>query len=114
MRGSDRRRRGRLAGFTIDPALIRFVALLALAGSVAGEASAQATAAAPQRLAVFLDCHADCDFDLIREEISFVDWVRERTVSDIHLLITSLGAGAGGSQYTLAFLGQRSMAGRGD
>lgn len=75
---------------------------------------AQTPATGPQRLAVFLDCHANCDFDLIREEISYVDWVRERTAVDIHLLITSQDAGAGGDEYTLAFLGQRTMAGRGD
>jgi len=82
--------------------------------SLAAPSRAQPTAPSPQRLAVFLDCHARCDFDLIREEISYVDWVRERTAVDIHLLITSQGAGAGGSEYTLAFLGLRTMAGRGD
>ncbi|MEX2153786.1 MAG: DUF481 domain-containing protein [Gemmatimonadaceae bacterium] len=94
--------------------MARLVALLLLTVSVAGPSRAQSIATSPQRLAVFLDCHADCDFDLIREEVSYVDWVRERTAADIHLLITSQGAGAGGSEYTLAFLGQRSMAGRGD
>jgi hypothetical protein len=72
------------------------------------------TPSATTRLAVFLDCHADCDFDLIRKEITYVDWVRDRTASDIHLLVTSQGAGAGGQEYTLAFLGQRAAAGRGD
>src|SRR5688500_10417978 len=81
---------------------------------VAGPVAAQSNAATRARLSVFLDCHADCDFDLIREEVSYVDWVRERTAGDIHLLITTQDAGAGGSEYTLAFLGQRSMVGRGD
>jgi hypothetical protein len=91
----------------------RLVVFLLFIG-VAATATAQPGAASPQKLAVFLDCHASCDFDLIREDISYVDWVRDRSGSDIHLLITSLDAGAGGSEYTLAFLGQRSMAGRGD
>jgi hypothetical protein len=83
--------------------------------SLIGNSSvAQSAATGTQRLAVFLDCHADCDFDLIRQEISFLDWVRERTAVDIHLLVTSLTTGAGGSEYTLAFLGQRAMAGRSD
>ncbi len=76
--------------------------------------TAQSNAAGAQRLAVFLDCHADCDFDLIREEIRYVDWVRDRTAVDIHLLITDQDAGAGGTEYTLAFLGQRAMAARSD
>ncbi len=93
--------------------MIRLIALL-LTISVAASTAAQSTATSPQRLSVFLDCQTNCDFDLIREEVSYVDWVRERTAVDVHLLITSQGAGAGGSEYTLAFLGLRSMAGRGD
>ena len=75
---------------------------------------AQSPSAGGQRLAVFLDCHADCDFDFIRQEVTYVDWVRDRTAVDVHLLITAQGTGAGGAEYTLAFLGQRAMAGRGD
>jgi hypothetical protein len=94
--------------------VIRFLAVFLLAAGVWGRAAAQSGAAPTQRLAVFLDCHADCDFDLIREQISYVDWVRERTAVDVHLLITSLDAGAGGSEYTLAFLGQRALSARND
>jgi uncharacterized protein DUF481 len=94
--------------------VIRILAVFVLAASLWGKAAAQSGAPPAQRLAVFLDCHADCDFDLIREQISYVDWVRERTAVDVHLLITSLGAGAGGSEYTLAFLGQRALSERND
>lgn len=94
--------------------MVRLVALLLLTVSFAAPTAAQTTATSQPRLAVFLDCQTHCDFDLIREEISYVDWVRERTAVDLHLLITSQGAGAGGSEYTVAILGQRSMAGRGD
>ena len=93
---------------------MRILAVFLLAICLPGAAAAQATAAPAQRLAVFLDCHANCDFDLIREQISYVDWVRERTAVDVHLLITELGAGAGGSEYTLAFLGQRTLSARTD
>ncbi|MGH7459884.1 MAG: hypothetical protein ACREMA_02500 [Longimicrobiales bacterium] len=94
--------------------MIRIVAVSLLAVCLPVTALAQVNATPAQRLAVFLDCHADCDFDLIREQISYVDWVRERTAVDVHLLITSLGAGAGGSEYTLAFLGQRALSTRTD
>ena len=93
--------------------MTRIVALLLLATSLAGPISAQAPGTS-QRLSVFLDCHADCDFDLIREEIAYVEWLRDRTGSDVHLLITSLDAGAGGTAFTVEFLGQGRMAGRGD
>lgn len=65
-------------------------------------------------LSVYLDCRTWCDMDLIREEIGYVNWVRDRTVADVHVLVTSQSAGVGGSALTLAFLGQRAFAGRGD
>jgi hypothetical protein len=91
------------------------VVVLAVLSAASAPSLAQTPAARQQqRLAVFLDCHADCDFDLIRQEVTYVDWLRERTAVDVHLLVTSLATGAGGSEYSLAFLGQRAMAGRGD
>jgi hypothetical protein len=94
------------------PRWLLLLAALLVHGALA---SAQSPApAATTRLTVFLDCLASCDFDLVRQEITYVDWVRDRTVADVHLLVTSQGAGGGGSEYTLAFLGQRSAAGRGD
>ena len=61
---------------------------------------------------VFLDCQADgCDSQHFRQEIEFVNWVRDRTVADVHLLITSQGAAGGGSAYQLTYIGQRAFAG---
>ena len=68
----------------------------------------------PPKLAVFFDCRTSCDFDFTRTEITYVDWVRDRAVADVHLLLTSQEAGAGGSAYTLAFIGLRGLTGRGD
>jgi hypothetical protein len=88
--------------------------MAALAIAVPG-ALAQGPGGPPARAAVYLDCRTDgCDSDLIRTEITWVDWVRDRTVADVHVLITSQQAGASASAYTIAFLGQRGFAGRGD
>src|ERR1041385_8095423 len=38
----------------------------------------------PETLNVFLDCSFFCDFDYIRTEIPFVNWVRDRTDADVH------------------------------
>jgi uncharacterized protein DUF481 len=89
-------------------AILIFVATASLP---APSASAQVT---PSRPAVFFDCRTNCDFDFTRTEITYVDWVRDRAVADVHLLMTSQEAGAGGSAYTLAFIGLRTLAGRGD
>jgi hypothetical protein len=37
--------------------------------------------------------------------VTFVDYVRDRTASDVHVLITSQSTGAGGVEYTLKFIG---------
>jgi hypothetical protein len=55
---------------------------------------------------IFLDCRR-CDRDYIRTEIPFVNFVRDRKEADIHLLITTQRTGAGGDEYTMAFIGQR-------
>jgi len=89
------------------------------AALVTGVAHAQSEApqpapAASALVAVYLDCRASCDFSLIRTEITYVNWVRDREVADVHVLLTSQRAGAGGEQFTAAFLGAREFAGRGD
>jgi hypothetical protein len=64
---------------------------------------------------VFLDCSGFyCDGQFFRTEIVSVNWVRERTEADVHILATSQPTGGGGVRYTLAFIGQRAFAGVGD
>jgi hypothetical protein len=67
----------------------------------------------PPSVAVFLDCNM-CDEEFIHTEITYVDWVRDRTAANVHLLVTTEGTGGGGTQFTLAFLGRLHFAGRGD
>lgn len=76
-------------------------------------AAAQA-APTEQPLAVFLDCQFFCDQDFIRTEIGYVSWVRDRTASDVHILVTQQSTGGGGQEYTLAFMGQRASTGKTD
>jgi hypothetical protein len=68
----------------------------------------------PSTVNVFLDCSYYCDFDFIRTEVSYVNWVRDRTDADVHVLVTSQGTGGGGSEYTLAFIGLRGFAATSD
>jgi hypothetical protein len=65
----------------------------------------------PRSLRVFLDCEF-CDFDHFRREITFVDYVRDRAVAQVHVLVTGQETGAGGRQYTFYFIGQEMFAGR--
>jgi hypothetical protein len=83
--------------------------LLGPAAAHAGEPTAN-----PEResVRVFLDCPRGCDQTFIRQEVAFVDFVRERRDADVHLLITREGLGAGGWRYTLEFIGQGAFAGQ--
>jgi len=70
-----------------------------------------------QALRVFLDCQGmvrGCDRDFLVQELTWVNWVRDRFDSDVHLLITSLAAGNGGRELTITFLGQKRFAGKTD
>lgn len=63
------------------------------------------------RLKVFYDCNTDgCHADFIREEVDFVEYVRDRSDADVHVLVTTATTGARGREYTLAFIGQGALA----
>jgi hypothetical protein len=97
--------------------VLRYALALGLAVLAPAECiGAQDTSAAGavRDLRVFLDCNANCDRDYMRSETPWVAFVRDRTDADVHLLITSLGTGGGGQEYTLNFLGLGSFEGRND
>jgi hypothetical protein len=84
--------------------------LLSAAPAVAQQPAPQAAPAAT--LSVFLDCqNVYCDEDYVRTEIKAVNWVRDRQVSDVHVLVTGQDTGAGGREFTLTFLGLRLYSG---
>ncbi|ASB50183.1 hypothetical protein [Alkalitalea saponilacus] len=59
---------------------------------------------------VFLDC-PQCDINYIQQNIPFVNYVRDRGLADIHVLITIHHAGTSGSNYELSFIGQNIFRG---
>jgi len=64
---------------------------------------------------VFLDCQSSrCDYDFFRDQMRWVNFVRDRLVSDVLLLVTSLRTGSGGLEYTIAAIGQSANRGRAD
>jgi len=60
---------------------------------------------------VYIDCRGWCDLEYIRTEITFVNHVRDRKEADVHILITTQGTGSGGTEFTLACIGQGTFAG---
>ena len=79
-----------------------------------GPLPAQEAPPAGDKINLFFDCQGNgCwDLDFFRREISWVNWVRDREDSDVHVLVTSQTTGGGGQQYTLAFLGRGDFEGQ--
>jgi len=55
---------------------------------------------------VFLDCQANgCDTDFLRTELTWMNFVRDRTLARVHVLATGRGTSSGGDELTVAFIG---------
>ena len=62
---------------------------------------------------VFLDCdRRTFDFNYIKTEITFVNYVLDRQSADIHVIVTRQQTGSGGNAYTLAFIGLKRHQGK--
>jgi hypothetical protein len=96
--------------------MLRAVLALLAAGalhSATGFAQEPVADTTAQALFVFLDCNGpNCDFDHFRREITWVNWVRDRQDSDVHLLVTAQMTGGGGWHYTLDYLGRDDFVGQ--
>ena len=63
-------------------------------------------------LNLFLDCRAPgCDFNFLRTELTWVNYVRDRTAAQVHVIATALGTGSGGLEVKLAFIGEKQFIG---
>jgi hypothetical protein len=71
-------------------------------------AFAQTTAPArtpPSKLRVFLDCMFECDTEYLKQNIDFIDYVRDRQTADVHVLVTTENTGGGGTLWKVQFIG---------
>ncbi len=64
-------------------------------------------------LRIFIDC-ARCDMNYIRDEIPYVNYVREVKEAQLYVLETREITGSGGRKYTYAFIGQQEFSGIND
>lgn len=90
---------------------LRAVTLLAaglILGALISPAQARAQTPTPPAgtalLKVFLDCD-QCDSDYLKRNVTFVDYVLDRNVADVHVLVTTQGTGGGGDAWTVKFIG---------
>jgi hypothetical protein len=62
---------------------------------------------------IFLDCQ-HCDMNYIRQEIPYINYVRDVREAQVYILETSQDAGSGGEQFTFTFQGQHEFKGMND
>ena len=62
---------------------------------------------------VFLDCRR-CDMNYIKEEIPYINYVRDVKEAQVYILVTDQDAGSGGDQFTYNFQGQGKFTGMND
>jgi hypothetical protein len=55
-----------------------------------------------------------CDLDYIRNQITFVNYVRDRHYAHVYVLITTQKTGSCGTEYTLTFIGKQAFVGIND
>jgi hypothetical protein len=95
-------------------------ALVVLAATLAAVESAVATpprdsvpATQAQAIRLFFDCD-DCGpeyTDFVREQLAFVNHVRDRNEADVHALVTSQSTGGRGTEVTVTLIGRGGFAG---
>ena len=88
---------------------LRLILFLLTVNSIAvfSQTSAEDTSNVNRKDAIrlYIDCDY-CDIDFIKQNISLVNYVRDRKSADVHLLITDMTTGSGGDEYTLQFIGK--------
>lgn len=60
---------------------------------------------------LFLDCN-HCNTSFLKENVTIVNYVRDKADAQIHLLITRAQTGSGGTEYTLSFIGKKEFEGK--
>jgi len=102
----------------MTPGCLLFLALVAcpLAAHAQGAAAVTPPQAPPAgapspMLRVFLDCNS-CDEEFLRQNVQFIDYVRDRAVADLHVLVTTQATGGGGSSWVVKFIGVGRLQGQ--
>jgi hypothetical protein len=93
---------------TFRNAAVLALVVCGLAAWTARPASAQQNGTqsyTADRLAVFLDCAQGCPTTFVRQEMTMVDYVRDRELAHVHVLVTEQNTGAGGEAITFDLIG---------
>jgi hypothetical protein len=93
------------------PRFLLVIALTVVACPAFAQDSGDSGRSSQEVLRVFLDCTV-CDFNYIRQEITYINYVRDRRDANVHVLVTSQRTGSGGQEYRFEFIGIDTFAAR--
>ncbi len=98
-------------------ASILLAAVVVVAALAASPAGAQPVPGAPDRdeeesqaVRIFLDCEL-CDLVYLRQEIPYVNYVRDARQAQVHVFVTRQPTASGGQELLLSFIGQEVFTG---
>ena len=67
------------------------------------------------KIRVFIDCQSgNCDISYLKTNIKMIDFVNDRFVGDVHLIISTQSTGGGGDKYFLYSSGLKKYEGKND
>ncbi len=89
------------------------ISLFFSVSSLGQEIDADSSIQREDAVRIFIDC-AHCDMNYIRNEVPYVNYVRDVKEAQVYILETSELTGSGGRKYTYAFVGQQEFAGMND
>lgn len=89
------------------------ISLFFSVSSLGQEIDADSSIQREDAVRIFIDC-AHCDMNYIRDEVPYVNYVRDVKEAQVYILETSELTGSGGRKYTYAFVGQQEFAGMND
>ncbi|MFH5831730.1 hypothetical protein [Halalkalibaculum sp. DA384] len=91
--------------------LFSLVGLLFLVNITPQETDTTSQQLPPNTINVYVDCRG-CSESYVQNEINFVQFVRDMTDADVHLLVTRQWTGSGGREYQIRYIGQRKFEGQ--
>lgn len=62
-------------------------------------------------LRIFIDCRTSCDLSFFKQQLHYVDHVREPVLADVHILLSRYPT-ASGNRYEMEFIGKKSYEGQ--
>lgn len=93
--------------------IFSFILITVLIPAFGQEDSSAADTLRKNAVKIFLDCR-NCDMNYTRQEIPYINYVRDVHDAQVVILVSDQNAGSGGRQYTYTFHGQHEFGGMDD